>query len=136
MTNERKEMIRTWLVEAMEDETFCQAISQTQTTDEASKVFASFGLDIRPEEIEEMAQEGQSLIQQSSTSDTDELSPEELEAVVGGGKFLRFLGVTAFGGAAGFVAGMFCFAVPAASPFVAKAAIGYSALAAVYVSRG
>lgn len=78
MTKDEKAAL---IMEAMEDQDFASKLFSAETAEEAIAIFASRGIELSMEELEEM--------KEASSQESGEISEEDLAAVAGG---IRLIG--------------------------------------------
>lgn len=136
MTNERKEMIQKQFTNLVNDEFFCKALAQQSTAEGVSTLLATYGVAMTADEVNELTREGLDNIARYGAVAEDELTEDDLDAVVGGGKFWRavgaVVGAVALGGTLGLISG----ACPAFTPVAYKIGAGYSLIAGTWVAAG
>lgn len=136
MTIERKEMIQEQFEQLMNNEQFCAELAKATTAEAASTLLAGYGVAMTVEEVNELAREGLNNMAAYAEHMDDELAEDQLEAVVGGGKFWRMVG--AIGGAVvvGGTLGLISGACPAFTPVAYKIGTGYAFAAGMWVYGG
>lgn len=136
MEQARKENIQEKFEALLQSEDFCKELAECDNAEKTCMLLSKHQVDVTDDEINELSTEGMEAMAKMKGSDSAELSIDQLDDVSGGSKWLRGA-VSIIGGAAGgFVGGLVCGVCPAATPVVAKAAVGYSIAAGVWISQG
>ena len=136
MLKERKEQIQMQIDQVMESDEFIEALTQSKTAEDVSLSLGRLGIDITPDEVATLTEEGNNAIEKMKNSQDEELVIDQLEEVVGGSKFWRgfasVVGGVALGAGLGFISGL----NPAFTPVAYKIAVGYGIAAGTWTSLG